>query len=190
MKRFKYILVVVALILVCEFLGIYILKNLPKLPTLKITNESSESTQSTQSVVKGPLYNVIKVVDGDTFDVVIENKNERVRLIGINAPETVDPVKPIECYGNEASQKLKKYLTGQQVSLQADVTQANRDVYNRLLRYVFLPDGTFINEQMIRQGFAYEYTYKSAYIYRLQFKADQIFAQKNNLGLWGAGCSE
>ena len=75
----------------------------------------------------GLLFKVTKVVDGDTIDVEIDGKVERVRLIGINTPETVDPRKPVECFGREASDRAKKVLGGQSVMLEADATQDERD---------------------------------------------------------------
>src|SRR3712207_834205 len=92
-------------------------------------------------------YEVVKVVDGDTLDV--KNKEgitERLRLIGINTPETVDPRKPVECFGKEASNRAKTLLHGGTVTLEFDPTQDTRDKYGRLLAYVILPDGTNYNK--------------------------------------------
>lgn len=133
------------------------------------------------------IYPVVKVVDGDTIDVNIQGRIERVRLLGINTPETVDPRRPVECFGLEASKKAKEMLSNKMVRLEPDVTQHNRDKYNRLLRYVFLEDGTNFNKLMIAQGYAYEYTYKIPYLYQADFKRAQAEAQKNKLGLWADG---
>lgn len=129
-------------------------------------------------------YDVIKVVDGDTIDVSIGGKTERLRLIGINTPETVDPRKLVECFGVEASNKAKSVLTGKKVLLEGDVTQGERDKYDRLLRYVFLEDGTNFNLLMIKEGYAYEYTYDTPYKYQIEFKEAQKEAESNKLGLW------
>ena len=126
-----------------------------------------------------------KVVDGDTVNVLIDGKNEKVRIIGINTPETVDPRKPVECFGREASDRAKSILSGQTVKLVDDPTQDNRDKYGRLLRYVFLTDGTDFGLQMINQGYAYEYTYDIPYKYQTEYKAAQKEAEKSKLGLWG-----
>ena len=101
------------------------------------------------------LFKVTRVVDGDTIKVVINNKEESVRLIGIDAPETVDPRKPVQCFGNEASDRAKLILTNQLVRLESDVTQGNRDKYGRLLRFVFLQDGTNFNKLMVSEGYAH-----------------------------------
>jgi micrococcal nuclease len=126
---------------------------------------------------------VIKVIDGDTFDLFTKDGIKRVRLIGINTPETLDPRKDIECFGPEASNKLKEILDGKVVKIDADETQDDQDKYGRLLRYVFL-DNENINQKMINEGFAFEYTYKKKYKLQKEFKESQLNAKKNNLGLW------
>jgi len=139
-------------------------------------------------VSKETLYSVTNVVDGDTIDVSINGKVERLRLIGINTPETVDPRKPVECFGVEASNKAKTLLTGKKVYLEKDITQGELDKYNRLLRYVFLEDGTNFNLLMIKEGYAYEYTYDIPYKYQTEFKNAQKVAQSNKAGQWGDIC--
>lgn len=134
------------------------------------------------------LYDVVKVVDGDTIDVLIDGKTERIRLIGINTPETVDPRKPVECFGVEASNKAKELLTGKRVMLESDASQDERDKYGRLLRYVFLEDRTNFNLLMIKGGYAYEYTYNIPYKYQTEFKESQRQAEINKSGLWGEVC--
>ncbi|MFA6273647.1 MAG: thermonuclease family protein [Candidatus Paceibacterota bacterium] len=133
-------------------------------------------------------YSVVKVVDGDTIDVSINGKTERLRLIGINTPETVDPRKPVECFGVEASNKAKSLLSNKKVGLESDPSQGERDKYDRLLRYVYLEDGTNFNLLMIKEGYAYEYTYDLPYRYQTNFKEAQKYAQDNKLGLWGDTC--
>lgn len=134
------------------------------------------------------LYQVVEVVDGDTIKVKIKNKVETIRLIGINTPETNDPIKKLECFGNEAKDKSREVLLGQKVRLQNDPTQDNRDKYKRLLRYVFLEDGTNFNKLMIEQGFAYEYTYDIPYKYQTEFKKAQMDAERTKTGLWSGVC--
>lgn len=136
------------------------------------------------SIVSIEGYKVVKVVDGDTLDVDIEGKIERLRLIGIDTPETVDPRKEVQCFGIEASNKAKELLTGQYVTLEADPSQGERDKYKRLLRYVFLPDGTNYNLYMIKEGYAHEYTYDTKYKYQLAFREAETLAQENQRGLW------
>jgi micrococcal nuclease len=141
-------------------------------------------------VVTAPsqLYEVARVIDGDTLDVLMNGKVERLRLIGIDTPETVDPRKPVECFGREASDMTKAILTGQKVALESDPSQGERDKYGRLLRYVMLEDGTNFNLLMIREGYAHEYTYGGAYKYQNTFKQAQKEAEARSAGLWGAVC--
>jgi micrococcal nuclease len=131
---------------------------------------------------------ITKVVDGDTFKVSLNGSEETVRLIGLNTPETVDPRRPVECFGKEASDKAKEILTNTTVRLEADPTQDDRDKYGRLLRYAYLPDGRLFNELMISEGYGYEYTYEVPYLHQIEFKADQKQAEELKLGLWGGQC--
>jgi micrococcal nuclease len=131
-----------------------------------------------------PHASIVKVVDGDTVDVSLNGQTSRVRLIGINSPETVDPRRPVECFGKEASAKAKEILNGQTVSLESDPSQQDRDKYDRLLRYIWLPDGRLFNLEMIAQGYAYEYTYDLPYKYQALFKLAQRTAENGQLGLW------
>lgn len=130
------------------------------------------------------LYPVVKVVDGDTLDVNINGEVKRLRLIGIDTPETVDPRKPVQCFGKEASNKAKELLVGKSVGLESDESQGDQDKYGRLLRYVILQDGVNFNLYMIREGYAHEYTYDEAYKYQKEFKSAQEEAIKSKKGLW------
>jgi endonuclease YncB( thermonuclease family) len=152
---------------------------------LNITEQTSLPTSQIQ---RG--YEVVKVVDGDTLDVSIDGKTERLRLIGIDTPETVDPRKPVQCFGIEASNKAKNTLTGKKVFLEADSTQGERDKYDRLLRYIFLEDGANFNLMMIKEGYAHEYTYGTPYKYQSVFKQAQKDAEAGKKGLWATGVCE
>lgn len=156
--------------------------------TTKNTNLSDDEIESKTKATPPNLFEVVRVVDGDTIDVDINGKKERLRLIGINTPETVDPRKPVECFGIEASNKAKSILEGHRVKLESDITQGDFDKYGRLLRYVFLEDGTNFNLLMIKEGYAYEYTYGTPYKYQAEFKQAQKYAEQNKLGLWGDVC--
>ncbi len=133
------------------------------------------------------LWNVTRVVDGDTIDVAnvaAAKPVYRIRLIGIDTPETVDPRKPVQCFGREASREATLLMNGQQVKLEADPSQDDSDVFGRLLRYVFLTSGENVNLTMIRQGYAHEYTYRVPYKYQAEFKAAQRDAEREQAGLW------
>jgi len=146
-----------------------------------LTNDSEPENSNTS------LYNVIRIVDGDTIKVDINGEEETIRLIGINTPEVVDPRRTVECFGQEASLKAKEILENKRVKLEADSSQSNRDNYGRLLRYVYLEDGLFFNEWMIKNGYAFEYTYFIPYKYQTEFKEAQRYAQENKMGLWADG---
>lgn len=123
-------------------------------------------------------------MDGDTIAVEVNGQSETLRLIGIDTPEVVDPRKPVQCFGREASAKAKKLLDGQKVRLEADSSQGERDKYDRLLRYVFLENGTHFNQLMIEEGYAFEYTYRTPYRHQAEFKQAEEEARKNKRGLW------
>ncbi len=150
----------------------------------KAKQEAEKAKNSSNSSQSGVLYDVVRVVDGDTIDVNIDGKVERLRLIGMDTPETVDPRKPVQCFGKEASAKAKELLSGKKVRLEKDDSQGNRDKYDRLLRYVFLEDGTSFNKKMIAMGYAHEYTYNLPYKYQSEYKQAQKDAEKAGKGLW------
>ena len=158
-------------------------------PNIPISNIKNADTVENSGITKNlkeerDYFLVTKVVDGDTIDVMIGTTTERVRLIGINTPETVDPRKPVECFGREASAKAHELLENKKIYLETDETQDNRDKYGRLLRYARREDGLFYNLEIIKQGYAYEYTYQIPYKYQTEFKAAQVLARENKLGLW------
>lgn len=132
-------------------------------------------------------YLVTKVIDGDTINVNVDGKTAAIRLIGIDTPETVDPRRPVGCFGKKASDETKRLLEGKGVVLNRDVSET--DKYNRLLRYVFLPLGSgenlFVNDYLIRQGFAKTLTYPPDVKYDSRFLQAEKEARDNLRGLWG-----
>lgn len=130
-------------------------------------------------------YTVKRVVDGDTIVLEKNGNTDTVRLIGVNTPETVDPRKPVQCFGREASSFVKSMLLGKSVHLESDVSQDDRDKYGRLLRYVYLDD-MLINEEIISSGFGYEYTYDVPYQFQKEFKASEAYAREGRIGLWSS----
>ena len=131
---------------------------------------------------------VLYVIDGDTVDVAVDGKKQRVRLLGIDAPEMGFENKKEMCFAGESRNKLLDFIDGNTVSIASDSTQQDRDAYNRILRYMYLPDGTFVNKQLIEEGYAYEYTYKELpYLYRQEFQEAQKKAQSEHIGIWKEG---
>jgi len=133
------------------------------------------------------LVAVARVVDGDTIDIAQGGQVMRVRLIGINTPETVDPRRPVECFGKEASLHAQAVLEGQWVHVERDDTQDVYDKYGRLLAYIYLSDRTLFNKQMIADGYAYEYTYRVPYKFQKEFKEAERSAREERKGLWAPG---
>jgi micrococcal nuclease len=126
-----------------------------------------------------------RAVDGDTIEIAFSATDKyKVRLIGINSPESVDPRKEVECFGKEASDHLKTLLNVPYVRLSTDSSQASEDKYGRWLRYVYLEDGTDINLQMIKDGYAHEYTYGTPYINQKAYRAAEAEAKIKKVGLW------
>lgn len=123
-------------------------------------------------------FKCTRVVDGDT---IIIGNGERVRLIGVDTPETKRPNKPVEYYGKEASAFTKKMVEGKDVRLTYD--QQQRDEYGRLLAYVYLMDGTFLNAELIKQGYGNAYT-RHPFKYIDEFRQYEKEARKAKRGLW------
>lgn len=131
------------------------------------------------------LYRVVRYVDGDTIDVNMNGSIETIRFIGVDTPETHKPNTPVQCYGPEAAAFTKKTIGRYgKVRLQADPLDTNRDVYGRLLRYVYLPDGTLMEEQIIRGGYGFAYL-DFPFSMKARFATAQSAAQAAKAGLWG-----
>lgn len=128
-------------------------------------------------------YRVTRIEDGDTITVDMNGKNEKVRFIGVDTPETKDPRKAVQCYGKLASEFTKNQINSQRVRLEADELNTNRDRYNRLLRYVYLPDGTLLNAEIIKQGYGFAYI-SFPFTKKEEFKQLENNARENNKGLW------
>ncbi len=152
----------------------------PILPILR----SEAATSSAIQGVEGERVRVSKVLDGDTIDL---EDGRTVRFVGMDTPETVDPRRKVGCFGKEASNETKSLLTGKVVILQKDVSEA--DKYKRILRYIYLPleDGQilFVNDYLVREGFAKVYTYPPDIKFDVQFKEAEKWAKENKKGMWG-----
>ncbi len=128
---------------------------------------------------------VSRVVDGDTAEVLVNGARWRVRMLGMDTPESVDPNRPVQCFGRAAAAYAKQLLEGQTVYLEADASQDDRDQFDRYLRFVWFADGRLYNMQMIAEGYAFEYTYRgNAHKYQRQFRQVQSEARQAGRGLW------
>lgn len=149
------------------------------LPTIQ-----PEASSSGVAGVEGERAMVSKVVDGDTIDL---EDGRTVRFVGIDTPETVDPRRPVGCFGKEASNETKSLLTNKIVILQKDIS--DKDKYGRILRYIYLPlefgQTLFVQDYLVREGFAKVYTYPPDVRFNEQFREAETEAKQNKKGLWG-----
>lgn len=150
------------------------------------TREANPITQALHETQPG-YYQVTKVDDGDTITVSLNGKVERVRLIGIDTPELHHPKKPVQCFAETARQFTAQLIGDNKVRLAADPEDDDRDIYRRLLRYVYLPDGTLVNTEIVRQGYGFAYT-RYPFTRMEEMRALEQQARQQNLGLW-ASCS-
>jgi micrococcal nuclease len=128
---------------------------------------------------------VVRVVDGDT--VIVRGpggRTEDVRLIGIDTPETVDPRRPVGCFGPEASAYTKRLLTGRRVLLRYD--REVHDRYGRFLAYVWLAGGGFVNARLVELGYARAYPFPPNTAHEALFAALERRAAVGGRGLWSA----
>ena len=123
---------------------------------------------------------VVSVTDGDTIRIRYQGRSTPVRLIGLNAPE----VTPRQCYGTQATTRMKQLTKGGYVWIKTDGTQGNRDKYNRLLRHLYTPGGRSLAVIQIQEGYAREYTYKRAYRGQATHRRAQSAAKAKKRGLW------
>ena len=146
----------------------------------RISVLSGRVAEMTQAVVE-------RIVDGDTIVVSFMpglglERQEKVRLIGVNTPETVDPRRPVEYFGMEASRFVKDSLLGRTVRLAFE--PGLRDHYGRLLAYVFLEDGTCFNLAIVAEGYGFAYT-KYPFMFMDDFRTAERKAREGRRGLWG-----
>lgn len=143
------------------------------LPVLLLAFLATSCCQINENAVR-----VTGVIDGDTIE--IEGRI-KVRYIGIDAPETVHPEKPVEYFGKEAAEKNRELVEGKTVRLERDVQ--DKDKYGRLLRYVWVGD-VMVNAELVRLGYAYSSTYPPNVKYQTYFLQLEREAREENRGLW------
>jgi micrococcal nuclease len=136
------------------------------------------------NIKSGEVYTVNRVIDGDTIEIKRFFKTATIRMLGIDTPETVDPRKPVQCFGLEAKNKTKILLENKKVILEFSPNREVRDKYNRYLAYVFLEDDTNINEYLIKNGYAKEYTFGKPYSKQSDFRALENEAKQRGIGIW------
>ncbi|MDF1496549.1 MAG: thermonuclease family protein [Patescibacteria group bacterium] len=156
-------------------------------PTSTQINKTSE-TSATNNEAGDTNALVVSIADGDTLTAIMDSEpgtEVKVRFLGVNTPETVDPRRPVECFGKEASEFTKSLLSNQRIKLEADPEADEIDKYGRLLRNIYLADGTDVNAELVKQGYAYAYVSfpqnaeRKAYLRSLESEA-----KANLRGLW------
>lgn len=129
---------------------------------------------------------VESIVDGDTIRVSFGSSSEPVRLLGIDTPESVDPTRPVQCFGAEATDRITD-LIPPGTELRLEVDREPRDQYGRLLAYVYrASDNLFVNSSLLRDGFAALSLYPPNDTYREQLEQAARRAQTANVGFWSA----
>jgi len=160
------------------------------LPTLTPTGTAPTAALPTATATEvppaGERAEVTRVVDGDTIDVLMAGTTYRIRYIGIDTPETVDPRRPVQCYGREASQRNRELVEGKTVELEKDVSET--DEFGRLLRYVWVA-GEMANATLVREGYAVASTYPPDVKHQELFLELQREAIAAGRGLWSACAS-
>lgn len=131
---------------------------------------------------------VTRVVDGDTVIVAPQHGGTiRVRLIGVDTPETVKPNTAPQCFGREASARTHQLADHATVRLEFDPAVDRVDRYGRTLAYVWLPDNRMLNTELLAGGYAREYDYQQQrYRHRADFRAAEASAQRAHRGLWSS----
>lgn len=142
------------------------------------------SSNSPQTEFKGKeKVHVDRVVDGDTFVAKKSNGEQiKVRLIGVDTPETVKPNTPVQPYGKEASNYSKQHLNNKDVYLEYDKEKEDR--YGRTLAYVWLDEKTMYNEELVKKGLAREKYFSPNGKYRSTFEKDEQQAKKDKVNIW------
>lgn len=151
----------------------------PGLVESEIDLDSPDSYRENDNTISDELVLVMRVVDGDTIEI---ETGEKVRYIGVNTPESVDPRRKVQCFGKEASAYNELLVEGKRVRLEPDVE--DRDKYGRLLRYVWVGD-EMLNERLVMDGYAQLMTIPPNVKYVDRFKAAQTEAREAKRGLWG-----
>lgn len=146
-----------------------------------------ERPSGVPAAAKGP-YRVVYVSDGDTFGIASRKAAggvDVVRVLSLDTPETKKPFSPKECYGQQASARAEKLLSGQQVWLQSDPAAGARDRYNRRLAHVWLPDGRLFAKVMVHGGYGrYDWIRGRWLIHDKTVRAAQDRARAAGAGLW------
>lgn len=176
MKEGRARLFLLVLILLLVAATIYAFKTSP--PKLPLFGSSPSASQP-------GFFKVLESADGDTIVVDMSGTQERVRLVGVDTPETHHPDKPVQCFGQAASNFTSELLDGKSVRLESDQQSTNRDRYDRLLRYVYTESGELLNKKLITEGYGFAYT-SFPFDKSTEFRMAEDQAKQSGVGLWSA----
>lgn len=151
----------------------------PQPPTATTSSATGCLSQAPAPPADAKRVTVSRVVDGDTIDL---SDGAKARLVGMNTPESVDPRRPVQPYGKEASAHVKGLLEGKEVWVLPGRTP--QDKYGRLLAWVWLPDGRLVNALLVQEGYAQKYTFSDNPDHADLIQACEQEARKANRGLW------
>lgn len=135
------------------------------------------------AAIEGQPIKALRVIDGDTIELI---NGQKLRYIGIDTPEEVDERKPVQCFAIAAAEKNRELVEGKMIMFYKDVSKT--DLYSRLLGFVYLEDGTFVNLEMVKQGYAFAYSYPPDISKSGEFRSAEEQARNAKLGLWNS-CS-
>ena len=147
------------------------------------TAKNPEQTIQQIAGVQTGTYRVVDFADGDTINVDMNGKTERIRMIGVDTPEIHDPRKLVECFGQAASTFTEQLIGTGTVRLEADSLSANRDRYDRLLRYVYTSENKLVQAEIIKDGYGFAYT-SFPFTKLDEFRQYEKEAREQNRGLW------
>jgi micrococcal nuclease len=188
-NRYSLFLFLVVLIVGVFVSGSYVWER--RVSKQKVETQQATPTKEPESnpEVKGDTqYKVERTVDGDTIEIKIGDKTEKLRYIGVNTPETVKPNTPVQCFGKESSDFNKSLVEGKSVVLEKDISE--RDRYGRLLRYVYLVNDKgeleMVNKKLIEEGYASVSTFPPDVKYQKVFLAAEKRAKEGKKGLWAS----
>ena len=145
------------------------------------SSESSEAASQSAAEMR----RVLRVIDGDT---IVLSPNEKVRLIGVDTPETVHPNKVVECFGKDAKEFTRAAVHGKMVRVvldEANALRKHKDRYGRTLGYLYTEDGMLLNAELIRRGYAHAYT-RFPFRYIVEFREMERQARREAAGLWSS----
>jgi len=155
----------------------------PHIPEI-IDQVQSQQAEYEEEHAAQNFYSIIRIADGDTFTIDKGGEEVTLRLLGIDTPEKKSSFTEEECYGVEATQIIKRLLDGEEIRYETSKLSGELDRYGRVLAYVYLDDGTFVNAELVKRGVAMMYEKNTTHEHYDSLKILEIEAQKQGVGLW------